>query len=128
MAGAAHPNHLTLTANYRRIPLVAFPLWDLFSSPRDALAFLSARAIAELATDLGTDVANEWLEAGAGPRWENFDAFNITPTGLHLTFDPYQVSSYGSGTRHVVVKAEDLLPLLFQNHPVVGLWERSLAS
>jgi hypothetical protein len=102
-AGAAHPNHYTRVANYQRMPLISLELEDIFMPDRTFLGELSAYCIRRLTQEKSEPEPSERILAGAGPEAKNFRNFNLTPDGLLLTFDEYQVGCYAEGAHHVFV-------------------------
>jgi hypothetical protein len=69
--------------------------------------------------DLDQQGVLEWKE-GAEPRAENYQVWNITPQGLLVTFDEYQVASYAQGPQSVILPYQTLRPLLRADGPVGG--------
>jgi hypothetical protein len=53
-----------------------------------------------------------YAEEGAGPKIENYHSWNITPMGLKITFDPYQVGAYAVGEHVIVVPYSVLKPII----------------
>ncbi len=98
-AGAAHPNMMYQSYTYDVVNQQILALADLFQSGSNYLQVVSDYCVAELTTRLGADA---WL-AGAGPDLANFKTWNITPTGLAITFDPYQVAAYAAGPQEVLI-------------------------
>jgi hypothetical protein len=96
--GAAHPNSYSVTANYDLKRAKQLELADLFKPKTDYLAALSKYAVTALK-------AADRLEfpEGAGPAPENFRSWNITPIGLQINFDDYQVTSHATGPQTVIV-------------------------
>ena len=108
--GGAHPNTTTESFNYdlnRNAPL---SLADLFTPNSNYLKVISDYTIKELKLDTVSGVEN-----GAGPKIENFHSWNITPAGLKITFDPYQVGPYAAGAHEVVVPYSVLKPIIRQD-------------
>ncbi len=96
--GMAHPLPQSETVNYdlrRDQPLL---LADLFNPGVDYLSILSKICI----EDLKSQGVLEW-DAGAGPDAANFKSWNITPDGLLINFDPYQVAAYAAGFQKVLI-------------------------
>ncbi|HEY8460392.1 MAG TPA: RsiV family protein, partial [Blastocatellia bacterium] len=52
------------------------------------------------------------VEIGAGPQIGNFHSWNITPFGLRITFDAYQVGPYAAGEHVVVIPYPLLKPII----------------
>jgi hypothetical protein len=106
--GGAHPNTATESFNYdlnRNEPL---RLTDLFVPNSNYLKVISEYSIRELKKLESTS----WVEEGAGLKIENFHSWNITPAGLMITFDPYQVGPYAAGEHVVVVPYSVLKPII----------------
>jgi hypothetical protein len=107
--GAAHPLPFSETLTYdlkqnRRLELV-----DLFKPGTDYLSLLSQYSI----EDLKRQDVLMW-EEGAQPQPENFKSWNITPEGLVITFDPYQVTAYAMGYQKVILPWHALADVLIQ--------------
>jgi Protein of unknown function (DUF3298)/Deacetylase PdaC len=113
--GGAHPNTNTKSFNYdlnRGLPL---SLADLFTPGSNYLNVISDYSIGELNKIETTD----HVESGAGPKIENFHSWNITPFGLQITFDAYQVGPYAAG-HHVVVVPYSLLKPIIKPDGLLG--------
>jgi Protein of unknown function (DUF3298)/Deacetylase PdaC len=109
--GGAHPNTITESFNYDLNRNAPVSLADLFTPNSNYLKVISDYAIKELKKlDTVSGVEN-----GAGPKIENFHSWNITPAGLKITFDPYQVGPYAAGAHEVVVPYSVLKPIIRQD-------------
>jgi Protein of unknown function (DUF3298)/Deacetylase PdaC len=109
--GGAHPNTITESFNYDLNRNAPVSLADLFTPNSNYLKVISDYAIKELKKlDTVSGVEN-----GAGPKIENFHSWNITPAGLKITFDPYQVGPYAAGPHKVVVPYSVLKPIIRQD-------------
>jgi hypothetical protein len=109
--GGAHPNTITESFNYDLNRNAPVSLADLFTPNSNYLKVISDYAIKELKKlDTVSGVEN-----GAGPKIENFHSWNITPAGLKITFDPYQVGPYAAGEHKVVVPYSVLKPIIRQD-------------
>ncbi len=106
-SGAAHPLPYSVTITYDVIDNHPVQLADLFQPGADYLTVLSQQSIASLQAQdmLGWD-------SGAQPQAENFKSWNLTPDGLRITFDPYQVNAYALGYIQVVLPWSDLSSIL----------------
>ncbi len=111
--GASHTVPFYETINYDLAHDRLMQLPDLFKSGADYLPILSQRSI----EDLRKQGVLEW-EDGAAPNPENFKSWNLTPQGLMITFDPYQVASYAAGYQKVVLPWSSLGDIL---NPDLGL-------
>jgi Protein of unknown function (DUF3298)/HNH endonuclease len=101
--GAAHPNHLTAVTNVQMGPLISLNFTDLFDSMQPYLKNISRFCVTSLAEQKELTAPSEWIMRGAGPDPKNFSRFNITPVGLMITFDEYQVDCYAAGSSQVHV-------------------------
>jgi hypothetical protein len=106
--GGAHPNTTTESFNYDLNRNAPVSLADLFTPNSNFLKVISDYSIMEL-KKLETV---SYAEEGAGPKIENFHSWNITPLGLKITFDRYQVGSYAVGEHEVVVPYSVLKPII----------------
>ena len=106
--GGAHPNTTTESFNYDLNRNAPVSLADLFTPNSNYLKVISDYSIMEL-KKLETV---SYAEEGAGPKIENFHSWNITPLGLKITFDRYQVGAYAAGEHEVVVPYSVLKPII----------------
>lgn len=121
--GAAHPNTITYALNYDLNTGAHIALSDLFVKGSDYAKILSQYSISGLEQKwtemgLGNDYNKEWLQEGAGPEDINFKVFNITPTGLLITFDAYQVGPYAIGPQEVEVPYSELSSIIDKDGPL----------
>ncbi len=119
--GAAHPNHNTLVFNYDLNAGRLLKLADLFKPNSNYLSVISGYAIEALKKELGPDPDTEWIERGAGASEENYKAWSLTPKGLEITFDPYQVDSYAGGEHVVIVPYSVLKDLIDSQGPLPAI-------
>lgn len=113
--GAAHPNLVSFPLNYDLRAAQSLALSDLFL-PRSAyLALLSSACLGDLQKrDFPL------FPEGAAPKIENFRSWNLTPGGLLVTFDAYQVAPYAAGPQEVTVPYARLRPLADPAGPLAG--------
>lgn len=123
--GAAHGNTTTETRTFRLNPLVRIGLDEAFVDQQQLTTVLSKECVWSLEAESGKTEPDEWIRKGAGPDLMNFRRFSLTPWGLVVTFDPYEVSSYAEGIRRVFVRKEHLLPLARAESRVATAWERA---
>lgn len=116
--GAAHPNHNTYSFNYDLRAGRRLKLADLFKPNSDYLRVISDYAIKDLAQQHEPDADMDWIREGAGPKEENFQSWNLSPKGLEITFDAYQVASYAAGPREVVIPLSVLKDVLDPDGPL----------
>ena len=115
-AGAAHPLPSTLTVTFSLENGQPLTLADLFvpgTAYLDRLAELAAGQLRERGTFL--------FDEGIAPTAENFIHWVVTPHGLTLIFDVYQVSPYAAGVQRVTIPFEQLTGLLAEGAPPPGL-------
>jgi len=106
--GGAHPNTTTASFTYDLNRNAVVNLSDLFLPKSNYLKVISDYAIRELKKVKTVSDA----ETGAAAKLENFHSWNITPTGLKITFDRYQVGAYAVGEHEVVVPYSVLKPII----------------
>lgn len=109
--GAAHPGVYFLTVNYDLANGHQLALTDVFLPESSFLERIAEKCKAELTA---RDIAAT-LE-GADPTLENYRNWNLTPEGLRITFDPYQVAAYAAGPQEITIPWAELQDLL---NPVV---------
>lgn len=112
-AGAAHPGHYSYAINYDLRQGRLIELGDLFKPDAAYLAAISATCIA----DLKERGVLAW-EDGALPKAENYKTWNITPDGLQITFDEYQVTAYAMGPQTVIIPYAKLIDMARTDGPL----------
>lgn len=113
--GAAHPGLNSLTLNYDLGQGKELALADLFLPNVNYLEAISQYCIAELSKQPFFDGP---FSEGAQPTPENYRNWNITPDGLMITFDEYQVAPYAAGPQKVIVPYSTLQPLINPQGPL----------
>jgi hypothetical protein len=113
--GAAHPGSYSMTLNYDLAQGRVLELADLFLPNTNYLEAISNSCIAELSKREFFDGA---FTEGAKPTFENYRSWNITPEGLAITFDEYQVAPYAAGPQTVVVPYAQLQSLINPEGPL----------
>lgn len=103
-AGAAHPNHYFLTFNFLLNPLIQVSnITEIFDSPD--------KYFEKLATYVRSILLNrkkepfldkDWVIKGT-QSWDFFSAFSFNSKGLEISFEPYQVGAYATGSHFVLV-------------------------
>lgn len=116
--GGAHGNTGTAAFNYDLARGRLIKLGDLFKPGASYLRVISDYCISELQKlQVGT---GEWIAGGAGPKLENYGSWNVTPQGLRITFDAYQVASYAEGPQEVIVPYSLLKDLINPDGPLAS--------
>jgi len=108
-AGAAHPGSYSITLNYDLGQGRELALGDLFLPNSEYLEAISRYSISELSKEPFFDAA---FTTGTDPTPDNYRSWNITPDGLLITFDEYQVAPYAAGPQQVVVPWAELQELI----------------
>lgn len=119
-AGTPQGNLDILTLNYSLITGQRLAFMDLFEKPETALALMSEWSRKELAPRLGASVRLRMLDDGTAPLVENFSSLTLTPQGICINFQPYQVAPWAAGVQKVEMPLEALLPA----GPLLALWGR----
>ena len=117
-AGAAHPGSYSITLNYDLGQGREMTLNELFKPNSGYLEAISNYCITELSKQPFFDGA---FTTGADPTSENYRGWNITPEGLLITFDEYQVAPYAAGPQQVIVPWMELQGLVDPQGVLAGL-------
>jgi hypothetical protein len=107
--GAAHPGLYSTTLNYDLAQGKELGLADLFLPSSNYLETISQHCITELSKQPGFEGP---FADGAQPTLENYRNWNITPDGLLITFDAYQVAPGAAGPIQVLVPYDQLRGLI----------------
>jgi hypothetical protein len=99
-SGAVHPGRKHYALNYSLSESRFYELADLFLPNSPYIYALSQYAVEELAYNFGEE--NLFLN-GASAIPENYSRWNITPNGLLITFEEYQVTDYAAGSPQILV-------------------------
>jgi hypothetical protein len=113
--GAAHPGTHSRTVTYDMQAGADVRLEQLFRPGSDYLETIANYCIAQLET---RDIGFEAFSSGAQPVPENYGSWNITPDGLLITFDEYQVAAYAAGPQEVVVPYAELQSVIDPHGPL----------
>jgi hypothetical protein len=116
--GAAHPGLYSITLNYDLGRGRELELGDLFLPNSGYLDAIANYCVTELSKHPGYDGP---FTDGAKPTPENYKNWNITPDGLLITFDMYQVAPGASGPIQVVVPYTQLQPVIDPQGPLAGI-------
>lgn len=122
--GAAHPNSYSEVVNYDLKNGRQLKLSDLFKPGAKYLQTLSSYAIADLkkqSKQKGEALTENDIQAGAGPKSENYDKWTITRQGVGINFDPYQVGPYAVGPWAVIVPYSTLKDLINPDGPIAQI-------
>lgn len=117
--GAAHPGLNSMTLNYDLGQGRELTLGDLFLPNSNYLETISNYCIAELSKQPFFDGP---FADGAKPTPENYRNWNITPDGLMITFDTYQVGPGAAGPQQVNVPFGVLTAVLNPQGPLAVIF------
>ncbi len=115
VTGAAHPSRTSRSVNFDLGAGHDLALADLFKPGSSFLQLISDYSVAQLATR-GIDSAD--FAAGAAPTADNYRNWNVTPAGIQITFDEYQVAAYALGPQTVLVPYDQLRPMIEDPGPL----------
>lgn len=101
--GGAHGNLNVFCRNYDLHNGRQLEFTDLFDDPETALKLLSAWTERELYVSMAEDAQPEMIKAGTAPELENFANLRLTPEGIVVEFEPYQVAPWAAGIQAVSV-------------------------
>ena len=118
--GGAHGNLDVMTLNYSLLTGQRLGLVDLFEDPDMALNLMSTWSYKELSRRLGGMRQEQMLRTGLTPVPENFASLTLTPQGVRINFQPYQVAPWAAGAQKVDMPLDQLLPA----NPLLRLWGR----
>lgn len=113
--GAAHPGTYSITLNYDLDQGKELALANLFLPNSNYLEAIADYCKSELSKQPFYDGA---FTTGADPIAENYRNWNITPDGLMITFDEYQVAPYAAGPQVVQVPLDAIRPVVDPNGPL----------
>lgn len=119
--GAAHGNSLTQVLNYDVKSGKKIALADLFKDKSKYLSVIASHCQKELkdrARKPDALILEDMIDTGAGPRADNYRAWNITTKGLWITFDPYQVAAYAAGPQYILVPYSVLKDIIKPEGPI----------
>jgi hypothetical protein len=99
--GGAHPNTAYYSLNYDLTEGRSLALADLFKPGSAYLEKLSTYCLKTLRSREDVRLFGE--KAGTAPEAQNYTVWNVTPDGLLITFNEYQVAVYAAGPQLVLV-------------------------
>ncbi len=108
--GGAHPGSHHRVLNYDLTTGNVLSLGDLFEPGSNYLDLIAEYCIQELKKN--QEILFPDFEQSAGPSAENYQVWIITPDGLLVVFEEYQVAPYAAGPQSVLVPYLDLEKIL----------------
>jgi hypothetical protein len=118
LAGSRHPNLEALALTYDLQAGAGLTMADIFRPGADFLRVMAEFCIPKLTEQLGQNSDHNWIKRGASATAENYKVWNLTKTGMLITFDTNQVAP---GVRKVIVPFNTLRPLIATGSPVYQL-------
>ncbi len=107
VAGAAHPNHHFRVFNYDLKHDEPISPDETLMNSTKMLNFLSEACLKSL-----NKPDFPLFPEGLTPRYENFKNWNLTRTGLRISFDPYMVAPYAAGPQEVIIPYADIKEMI----------------
>lgn len=107
-----------LTLNYNLLAGQRLSFVDIFEKPDTALNLMSAWSRKQLEPRLGASMRERMIREGTEPLVENFSSLTLTPNGICINFQPYQVAPWDAGIQKVEMPLEELL----EASPLLALW------
>lgn len=117
-SGGAHGNLGIDCLNYDLVNNRRLNFNDLFKDPHKALQLMSELSSKKLVRSLGEDADEEMIAEGTAPDPANFKNLTLTPNGLYVEFQPYQVGPWSIGPQRVELGLEELAPA----QPAPSVW------
>lgn len=119
--GGAHGNLEIGTTTYDMKSGTLIDLYDVFGDLDAALEEMGAFCARTLTRTLGDLYDKEMLESGTAPEADNFSSFALTPAGIRIFFQPYQVAPWAAGPQAVDIP----LDALAAARPRLSLWGKA---
>lgn len=118
LAGMAHPYHRHAVLNFDLNRGKKIELADLFLPNTPYLDVIANYSRQVLTKKLKPAENQSLILAGTEPLPENYANWNLSPEGLLITFDEYQVASYVYGTQTVLIPYGVLQAMISQDSPL----------
>jgi hypothetical protein len=128
--GAAHGSHAFHVVNYDAKAGRELRLADLFRPGSNYLAKVSEAAVRQVrrwnkdSAEYGSGepyLSEVGITEGAAPDAKNYQNWTLTPRGLVVTFDYYQLGAYAAGAQKVVLPYADLKDVIRTDGPLATL-------
>ncbi len=125
--GMAHPSHAMASVNFDLASGRAIALSDLFAPGSDYLSVIADYAMNDITKQIKNGTYFSTLEyvaqsGGLAADPANFEVFNITPAGLIIRFQEYQVGPYASGPTSTTIPWGELSGILNPVEPLLHLF------
>ncbi len=113
--GGAHPNQYSKSLTIDLEKKTQMSIQDLFLTQSNYLITLSKivqKKLPKILEENNIYLDPLWVQQGTDPVMENYQNICIIPEGLLITFDPYQVASYGDGIQSIEIPFSELRNVL----------------
>jgi Protein of unknown function (DUF3298) len=107
-----HPIASSESINYNLATGAPLQLKDLFKPHVKYLPALSKLSRTKLLELYQFSEPDSWMKEGTAPLEKNFKVWNITPEGIIISFDDYQVGPYGMGAPSITIPLTELRNML----------------
>lgn len=118
-SGSAHPTTFFISANYNLNDDEPIKFSDIFTG--NYLNKISDYCIQDL-TRQGNAYSDNpdinWIKAGAAPKEDNFEVFNVLESSILITFPALQVASYAEGPKEVNIPNSELIKFIDKSGPL----------
>jgi hypothetical protein len=104
--GGAHPNLYSKSLTIDLEKKSRMSIQDLFLPQSDYLQAISRivqKKLPKILEETNSYLDPAWVQQGTDPITENYQNICMIPDGLLITFDPYQVASYGDGIQSIEI-------------------------
>jgi hypothetical protein len=115
IAGAAHPGTYSRTKTYNLEGGADISMQGLFTPGSNYLQVISDYCLLKLKSTIP-----DLFRAGINPTAANYQSWNISPDGLLITFDEYQVAAYALGPQTVVIPYSELKTVIDPQGPLAS--------
>lgn len=127
LVGMAHPAHAMASVNFDLATGRDIALGDLFAPGSDYLAVIASSSAADVARQIREGAyasSQSYIDQSGGllPDPANFQVFSITPEGLIVYFQEYQVGPYASGRTSTTIPWSALSGILNPVGPLSHLF------
>lgn len=116
--GSDRGNLDIITLNYSLLTGKRLEFIDMFEEPEIALKMMSDYARDNLEPRLGAVRHTQMLKDGTEALTENFSSLTLTPSGICINFQPYQVAPWAAGIQKVDMPVEKLMAA----GPLLAIW------
>ena len=110
-----------LTLNYNLLNGQRLNFVDIFEKPDLALQLMSAWSRNQLSGRLGEGSRLSMLKSGTEPILDNFSSLTLTPEGVCINFQPWQVAPWAAGIQKVDMPLNELI----EAEPLLALWGKT---